>query len=204
MRPRGNGANNNTIATKSLNDYQQWTEDRNARFDKADLQRYWQHTNIPTTYEPEKEINLEELDAACEEQVRCFGRTEWSARIKSSHTTYKVSKKEKALDFTLRTAFVSRDKRNSETLTLDEHQDSDWIPTSGDPIDYLIEQEDAELRVNRIATFLEGLTDRQREALELIGEGLTQRAVADRLGISQKNVSKLLGKARKSASVLTF
>ena len=204
MRPRGNGANNNTIATKSLNDYQQWTEDRNARFDKADLQRYWQYTNIPTTYEPEKEINLEELDAACEEQVRCFGRTEWSARIKSSHTTYKVSKKEKALDFTLRTAFVSRDKRNSETLTLDEHQDSDWIPTSGDPIDYLIEQEDAELRVNRIATFLEGLTDRQREALELVGEGKSYSQVGEVLGISKVAVHKLIGKARKSAAVLTF
>jgi DNA-binding NarL/FixJ family response regulator len=47
---------------------------------------------------------------------------------------------------------------------------------------------------------LEALTAREREVLELVGEGLSNRAVAERLGISlgstEKHVSSIFGKLR--------
>lgn len=185
-------------------DYDLWTEERNARFESFGHE-YGDSHHQPSTYQPTKQLDPAQLEEAVAEQVKTFGQAKYANCIGSSSTGYKVAKKKAALERTLTAAFAPREACQSDTLYLGDEILDTQCAEDIDPIDILIEQDwTAELLQERVATFLHSLTTQQRTALELTAEGKTWREVAEILGCSHKNVGKLLGKARKAASLLSF
>jgi two-component system response regulator DevR len=72
----------------------------------------------------------------------------------------------------------------SGTLTAAVHVVAAGLPLTPAGLNGAVERRRRELVGDR----LEGLTDRERTVLRLIGEGLTNRQIADRMGLAEKTV----------------
>lgn len=157
--------------------------------------------SAPTTKWDQVAVNAAALD-----QIKTFGdhRAGIRGAIRACDVGAAVIKggkyeaKAAALDKALKIAFTPRISENE--VVLDTTVDSDWTPTTGDPLDAMIEAEEKVSSTQALLAKVRRVLSQDQWALVVArANGLTQAEIAEKEGVSQMAISLRLKTINKKA-----